>query len=131
IDESGVATVTITVKPVNDPPVAANDGPYQVNEDTTLTVDAGTGVLANDTDLEGDALTAIPVATTVNGALTLNPDGSFTYVPNADFSGLDSFPYGARDNSSPALDSSVATVIIEVAAVNDPPVAANDGPYDV
>src|SRR5207302_5404349 len=57
--DSNVATVTITVNPVNDAPVAGNDA-HSVNEDTTLTV-AAAGVLANDTDVDGDPLTAVLV----------------------------------------------------------------------
>src|SRR5206468_10518020 len=53
--QSGVATVTITVTPVNDAPVAANDDTYTTPEDTQLTVSAP-GVLANDTDADGDTL---------------------------------------------------------------------------
>src|SRR5262249_42923098 len=79
--DSNIATVTITVTPVNDPPVANNDA-YTTAEDTPLTV-AAPGVLANDTDVDGNPLTAILVNGPSNGTLTLNPDGSFTYPPNA------------------------------------------------
>src|SRR3989442_8570021 len=59
--QSGVATVTITVTPVNDAPVAANDDNYTTPEDILLTVSAP-GVLANDSDVDGDALSAVPVS---------------------------------------------------------------------
>ncbi|HEY6169749.1 MAG TPA: Ig-like domain-containing protein, partial [Verrucomicrobiae bacterium] len=119
--DSSVATVTITVNPVNDPPVAANDA-YPVNEDTLLTV-AAPGVLANDTDADLNLLTAVLVSTTTNGTLTLNTNGSFTYRPNTNFNGTDSFTYKANDGLA---DSGVATVTVTVNPVNDPPVAAND-----
>src|SRR5437867_1433618 len=78
--QSGVATVTITVTPVNDAPVAANDDSYTTPEDTQLTVSAP-GVLANDSDVDGDALSAVLVSNPTHGTLTLNGDGSFTYMP--------------------------------------------------
>ena len=118
---SNLATVNITVNPVNDPPTAANDS-YSTNEDTALNVSAP-GVLANDNDPDGDPLTATLQSAPSNGTFTLNPDGSFTYTPNADFNGTDSFTYVANDGTS---DSNVATVNITINLVNDPPTAAND-----
>ena len=98
---------------VNDPPVA-NDDSYSTDEDTTLNV-AAPGVLGNDSDPEGDTLTAIKVTDPSHGSLTLNSDGSFSYTPDADFSGSDSFTYKANDGS---LDSNIATVTITVGAIN-------------
>src|SRR5262249_5715396 len=89
--DSNVATGTITVKPVNDAPVAAND-PSSVNEDTTLTVTAP-GVLGNDSDVDGDALSAVLVSGPAHGSLTLSADGSFVYKPAANYNGPDSFTY--------------------------------------
>ncbi len=119
--DSNVATVSISVTPVNDVPVAA-DNAYATQEDTPLTV-AAPGVLANDTDVEGSALTSAVVTGTANGTIVLNSNGSFIYTPAANFSGVDSFTYRASDG---ATDSNVATVTITVNAVNDPPTAAND-----
>jgi len=122
--ESNIATVTITVNPINDPPVAGDDA-YSTDEDTPLNV--GTpGVLGNDSDPEGDTLSAIKVTDTSHGTLTFNNDGSFDYTPDADFSGPDSFTYEANDGD---LDSNLATVTITVDPVNDPPVADPNGPY--
>ncbi len=81
--DSDPARVDITVTPVNDRPEAAGDQ-YQVDEDGALAVGFGTGVLANDTDVDGDPLSASVVATTTSGTLTLDPDGSFTYTPAQD-----------------------------------------------
>src|SRR5207302_1838872 len=117
--DSYIPTVTITVTPVNDPPVAANDS-YATAEDTPLTV-AAPGVLANDSDVDGDALTAAVVTAPAHGTVTLAANGSFTYTPAANYNGADSFTYKANDG---ALNSNIATVTIAVAAVNDPPVAA-------
>ncbi len=114
--DSNVATVTITVNPVNDAPVADDDA-YSTDEDTSLIV-AAPGVLGNDTDTDGDALTAVLVTGPANGSLTLNANGSFTYTPDADFNGTDSFTYVANDGD---LDSNVATVTLTIDPVNDAP----------
>ncbi|HEV2148000.1 MAG TPA: Ig-like domain-containing protein [Longimicrobiaceae bacterium] len=119
--DSNVATVTITVNDVNDAPVAVNDA-YSTDEDVALNV-AAPGVLANDTDPEGNTLSAVLVSGPANGTLTLNANGSFTYTPTADFNGTDQFTYKANDGTS---DSNVATVTITVNAVAEPPVAVND-----
>ncbi len=108
----------------NNAPVATDDA-YATDEDVTLNVPAP-GVLGNDSDADGDALTAVLDTTTANGTLTLNGDGSFSYVPNLNFNGTDSFTYVANDG---AADSNVATVTITVNAVNDAPVADPNGPY--
>ena len=87
--------MTLTVNPVNDAPVAANDA-YTTDEDTPLTRPAP-GVLANDTDVDGATLTAVLVTGPAHGTLALNADGSFTYTPAANFNGSDSFTYQASD----------------------------------
>src|SRR5205807_685692 len=66
--DSNIATVTLTINAVNDAPVAVDDA-YRTDEDTTLTI-AAPGVLANDSDVEGDALTAILVSGPSHGSLT-------------------------------------------------------------
>ena len=110
-----------TPPPPNQPPVA-NDDAYSTGEDTALLVVAP-GVLGNDSDADGDPLTAALDTGPGNGTLTLNADGSFTYTPDSDFNGIDSFIYHANDGSA---DSNNATVTITVDAVNDPPVANDD-----
>ena len=104
-----------------DAPVAVNDS-YTVDEDTTLAV-AANGVLAN--DIHSGAFTAARATAPTHGTLTLNADGSFTYVPAANFQGMDSFTYTANDG---ALNSSPATVTITITAVNDAPVISNPSP---
>lgn len=102
----------------NIPPVANNDS-YNVAEDTLLSVSATpAGVLVNDSDIDDVALTAQLVATTVNGVLNLNADGSFTYQPNPNFNGSDSFTYRASDGSDL---SAIVVVSITITPVNDPP----------
>ena len=119
--DSNLATVTITVNAVNQPPVA-NDDSYATPQDTALTV-ASPGVLGNDVDPEGHALRISTFTQPTNGTVAPTFFGGFTYTPDPSFSGTDSFTYRASDN---ALDSNLATVTITVNAVNQPPVANND-----
>jgi VCBS repeat-containing protein len=114
--DSNPATVTITVDAVNHAPAAAEDS-YSTPEDQPLSVSAG-GVLGNDADADGDALTAVLAQGPDNGTLTLNPDGFFQYTPNAGFHGTDSFTYAANDGQA---DSNPATVTITVEAAEEPP----------
>ncbi|MDH5556855.1 MAG: Ig-like domain-containing protein, partial [Alphaproteobacteria bacterium] len=119
--ESNVASVTITVNPVNnDAPVAADDT-YSTTQGTALVLTAP-GVLGNDIEPDGQALTAVWVSDPANGTLALGPDGSFTYTPNAPFYGSDSFQYAASDGDAGTLDS-LATVTI---TVNGAPIAGAD-----
>ena len=119
-DDGGLTDTTTTTADIteapNTPPVADDDA-YTVDEDTTRSVGAP-GVLANDTDADGDTLTAVLVDDVTNGTLNLDGDGSFIYVPNANYFGTDTFTYLANDGTD---DSNTATVTITVLAVNDHP----------
>jgi VCBS repeat-containing protein len=116
------AQIFITVNSVNDAPVADDDA-YTINEDSVLQVGVASGVLVNDSDVDGDTLQAILESGPSNGVLALNFDGSFTYTPDADFWGTDSFSYRASDG----IDySSAVTVTITVNPVDDPSVAIDD-----
>jgi VCBS repeat-containing protein len=108
--------VLLNTTVTNRAPTAAPDA-YSTAEDTPLTM-ATPGVLANDSDPDGDPLTAVPASPPSHGSLTLNADGSFTYTPTADFNGTDSFTYRASDGS---LSSNPTTVTITVTAANDAP----------
>ncbi len=123
VSTSGFATVCVTVVAGNGAPVANNDN-FNTDEDTPLSVPAP-GVLGNDTDADGDSLSASLVTPTTHGTLTLHADGSFTYSPTNDFNGADSFTYVANDGNT---DSAPATVTITVAPVNDPPSVVNQTP---
>ncbi len=120
--DSAPATVLVTVSPVNDAPISADDS-YATSEDTPLTILAAAGVLANDSDVDGDALEAVLDSGPSHGLVTLNVDGSFSYTPDASFSGEDRFVYHATDG---ALDSAPATVLVTVSPVNDAPISADD-----
>ena len=121
-EASNTATVSVTMTPVNDPPTAANNA-YSMAEDSQLVVPAP-GVLGNDSDVEGDVLSAGLVTGPAHGTVTLNADGSFTYTPTANFNGADSFTYRAVDLAQSL--SNTATVSLTVTPVNDAPVAADD-----
>ena len=107
---------------LNQAPVAIPDR-YSLAEDGVLAVAAASGVLANDSDADGDPLLAVLVAGPAHGALTLAADGGFLYIPAADWFGTDSFTYLASDGTA---SSAAVTVILAVAAVNDAPIALND-----
>ena len=105
----------------NDPPSAGDDA-YTVAEDDPLVVEAP-GVLANDSDPDGDPLTALLASDVGEGTLALQADGSFTYDPAPDFFGTDTFTYRASDGPA---QSPPATVTITVDPSPDPPVAVAD-----
>ncbi len=103
-------------------PPPANRAPLASNAGTVLAV-AAPGVLGNDSDPDGNALTARLESPPAGGALVLNADGSFSYTPNAG-TAADSFAYRASDGG---LASAAAQVSISVVQPNRPPVAVDDG----
>ena len=109
--DSNVATVNLSVAAVNDAPVAGDDE-HSTLEREPLSIVAP-GVLANDSDVDGDPLTAVALGQPAHGHLIFNPNGSFTYVPDSNFVGDDSFSYRAYDGS---LMSVPATVRIHIQA---------------
>ncbi len=118
------AAVLLTIGRENTAPNAAPDT-YTLNEDSTLSVSAAEGLLANDTDIDEDAF-SVNVANTQlpqNGELTLFNDGSFTYVPNENFFGSDSFSYEVIDSLNLA---STGTVTLSITNINDIPIANDD-----
>ena len=119
--DSNIATVTITVTEYKDQVIAVDDE-YETDEDTTLTI-AAPGVLANDIDVDLNIMTAGLVTDVQNGTLTLNVDGSFTYDPDPDFYGTDSFEYQLITYPAPqSLWTDEATVTITVNPIGDAPV---------
>ncbi len=108
--------------PFNVSPIAGSDK-YTTAEDGTLIV-GGSGVLKNDTDGNGDLLSVSLSSGPSNGTLTLLSNGRFTYTPNADFKGTDSFIYQVSDGNG-GFD--LAAVTLTVTAVNDAPVLTTPG----
>ncbi|MEC8554359.1 MAG: Ig-like domain-containing protein [Planctomycetota bacterium] len=114
---NATATVNVTVNAVNDNPVANNDSATTL-ENTAVSVN----VVANDNDVDGDALSVSGVSNPLNGSVTNNSDGTVTYTPNNGYVGSDTFTYTISDGSLTAT----ATVSVTVNGVNDPPTAVND-----
>ena len=123
------APIEVRTPVAGQPPTAASDR-YDTIEgfNHTLTVGASSGVLQNDTDPDGDPLTAEMTNGPDHGTAALDPDGSFTYTPEASFFGADQFTYTASDGSG---SSSTATVTINVAPVNDAPRFRDEGDQSV
>lgn len=110
------------IPPANTPPVAVNDV-YSINENTVLNV-AAPGVLGNDIDTDGDALTAGKISDPSHGTATVFANGSITYTPSSNYKGPDSFTYRASDGQD---FSNIATINITVNAVNNAPILTNPG----
>jgi Ca2+-binding RTX toxin-like protein/subtilisin-like proprotein convertase family protein len=110
-------TLNITVNSVNDAPVAANDN-VSLNEDNSVKISA----LANDYDVEDssfDKNNIAIIAAALHGTVILNDDLTFTYTPNGNYFGTDSFSYQIKDRNG--ASSNVANVYLDVASVNDAP----------
>lgn len=122
---SNWATVTFTITPVNDAPVA-NADTAATTEDFSTTIN----VLSNDSDAEGSALTIITPTTeesvvTTKGGTAILTDGKILYTPAADFFGKDTFTYTISDGEL----TGTGTVTVTVNAVNDPPTIVNITPF--
>ena len=117
--DTATATVTITVRPVNDPPSAVGDTAV-VDEGETLQIQTPE-ILVNDSDAEGDALNISTVGEAVNG--TVRMDGTtITYEHDGSETTTGGFTYIVSDG----VDAATATVTITVRPVNDPPSAVGD-----
>ena len=114
------ATLSVEVTPENDPPVAVVDAVTTL-EDTPL---ENINVLANDIDVDGDTLTVLEVSSAEGAEVTLNDDGTVNYQPNANFNGVDTITYTVSDGAGGVTTGELK---ITVQAVEDAPVAANDG----
>jgi hypothetical protein len=108
LDNNSAVSVTLA----NAPPLAAGDA-YLMAQDSSLMV-PGPGVLNNDLDLNGDALTPVLVTSVATGTLELQPDGAFTFTPPEGFHGTVTFSYAAHDGLA---TSNAATVSISVSPV--------------
>lgn len=114
--DSTIATVNITVNPINDPPTLNTPSSIATDEDTPISF-----ALNYVPDIDGDVLSYIIVSSTTNGNLSCvgGTTRDCTYTPNPDFNGSDSFTYKTNDGTA---DSNIATYNITINPVNDPPV---------
>jgi hypothetical protein len=103
--------VTVLLPQANHAPVAQGDT-ISLWADQSVSL-AAPGVLANDTDSDGDPLTAVPVTAAAHGIVLLTADGAVTYTPVSGFSGIDTFTYQVSDGLA---TSAVVTVTLEVTA---------------
>ena len=103
----------------------ANDGPVAVDDAATTAEDTAVSiaVLPNDSDLDGDTLAVSAAMTPAHGTATVNPDGTITYAPAANYHGADSFSYTIGDGNG---GTATATVSVTVTPTNDGPVAVDD-----
>lgn len=114
-------TVVVTTEDEENAPTAVGDA-YKVKEDAVLKVDYKTGVLVNDFDVDGDLFTMTKTSDPSHGTLVVDEeDGSFTYTPEADFYGTDSWTYTLTETKEGGLTSKEAIVTIVVENVNDAP----------
>jgi VCBS repeat-containing protein len=113
--DSAAATVTITVTPGNDPPIA-NDDSASAQEDVPVVM---IDVLKNDTDPDNDRLMVVKASQGRNGSVTINTNNTLAYAPDRNFSGNDTFTYTISDGKD---GTDTATVNVTVNAVNDAPV---------
>ncbi|MEP4290868.1 MAG: tandem-95 repeat protein, partial [Rhizobiaceae bacterium] len=116
---TSVGSLDVIVAPVNDDPDAGSPPLSTGIEDTTL---SNIDVLSYASDIDGDVL-SVSTASAGNGTVTINPDGTLNYVPDADYNGLDTISYTVDDGNG---GTAAGTKFIFVNAVNDPPVANND-----
>ena len=127
---TNVATVSLAVNaPTNQAPTAVNDGPFATNKNTAVTLTAAQ-LVGNDTDPNsGDVLSVNSVGGATNGTVVLNPNGTVTYTPAANYTGPASFVYRVKDQTG-TTSTNVATVSLAVnGTVNQAPTAVNDGPF--
>ena len=121
-DPQGLFVTTafnVVVAPVADAPTSAADS-YVVFGDQ-LTVPPSGGVLANDSDPDGDAISALLVSGPANGSLVLLSNGGFTYTPNDDFGGIDTFVYEPFDGTATGQQRTVVLNVTRVIAPPPPP----------
>jgi hypothetical protein len=124
IEGRAPATTIQTIRVANAAPTARAES-YTTDEDTTLSVQASSGLLINDTDPGPDPLSAVLVSGPAHAqSFTLNADGSFVYEPALNYSGPDSFRYLTSDGD---LVSGVVTVSLTVVPVADAPSVSGSG----
>jgi len=116
--QEATGSVSVTVSPVNDDPVAVDD-----SASTLFDASADIDVLANDSDVDGDGLSVSGVGNPAHGTAVVDVNGTVTYQPGAGYTGDDAFDYQITDGAG---GSATATVSVTVLASNDPPDAVDD-----
>ena len=106
------------MNPVNDTPEVVDDS-YPVLPDGALNLSAASGVLANDSDVDGDSLGVTLVTGPAHGTLLISADGAFSYTPDDGYEGQDSFTYMVNDGTVDSVAASVALNIDTEAALAD------------
>jgi gliding motility-associated-like protein len=117
-------TIFITVNPINDAPVVDNET-HIINEDGSASGDLTN---AGDSDVDGNlVVNTTPLSGPANGTIIINPNGTYTYTPNANFNGNDQVIVQICDDGTPLPAICVNdTIFITVNPVNDPPIADNE-----
>ncbi len=113
------ATVTVTIHPVNDSPLALDDA-YGTSDTLDTQEEGLPGVLANDSDIDSEFLIAQIIEGPDSGTVDLEPNGSFTYIPNAGFSGTDSFSYAAVDEDNAQSDPATVQITVSEIVIGAP-----------
>ena len=122
------AVVYIEIEPLDDP----NNNPPVANADTNVTlvnVPVNGNVLPNDYDPDGDPIIVTANTAPSNGSVVINPDGTYTYIPNANYVGQDTFTYTICDNGNPALCDTTIVTIQVIASTNNITTAVDDSYY--
>ena len=116
---SNIATVSLTVQPVNDAPIANSDT-VQLDEDQSIQIN----VLANDSDIDGQLdETSVEILTNpLNGSTEVQANGVVIYTPSVNFNGSDQFSYQVNDDQG---ETGSANVVIQVNSINDLPQAVD------
>jgi hypothetical protein len=116
-DACCVAQISITIAPLNDTPIAS-DGSFEGTEDNMLS-----GQMPSATDIDGDEITYLLISAPMNGDVTIQTNGAFTYTPYENSNGIDFFTYSACD-ANDACDAAIVT--IEINSINDTPSVTNE-----
>lgn len=114
--------------PIDPPPSTSQNNAPIANDDTALLSEGASAVievLSNDSDPDNDSFSIVDVTQPAHGSVTINPNGTVTYIPEPGFSGTDSFSYTICDASG-LCDSATVTITVTVTAINNPPVAEDD-----
>jgi ELWxxDGT repeat protein len=124
-----VTSLSVSIHDNDETAPTAADDTYSASTGSTFEVAAAEGVLANDSDDDGDSLSAVLVSGTTYGVLQLLSDGSFTYTPSSGFAGTDTFTYNAYDTVCESVVSATVTIHVEppylLKDINEVPAASS------